>query len=181
MDPISNPWTTLSKTTVYENPWILVEEHQVINPAGNPGIYGKIHFKHIAVAVLPVDEEGYTWLVGQFRYPLQRFEWEIPEGGCREGESPLLAAQRELAEETGLSALKYENILEMQLSNSVSDEISVSFLASGIKHGTPNPEEDEKIEIRKVHFDEAVEMVMRGEIKDALSVATILKVKLMRG
>ncbi len=177
----SNPWTTLTSETKYENAWIRVDEHQVINPAGKPGIYGKIHFKHIAVAVLPMDEEGYTWLVGQFRYPLQRFEWEIPEGGCREGESPLLAAQRELAEETGLTAMKYENILEMQLSNSVSDEISVSFLATGIHSGTPNPEEDEKIEIRKVHFDEVVEMVRRGEIKDALSVATILKVKLMKG
>jgi len=179
MSLTSNPWTTLSKTTTYENDWILVEEHQVINPGGQPGIYGKIHFKHIAVAVLPLDENGFTWLVGQYRYPLQRYEWEIPEGGCNEWESPLLAAQRELAEETGLTALHYENILEMQLSNSVSDELSVSYLATGIRVGLSNPEENEKIEIRKVYFDEAVEMVRRGEIRDALSVATILKVKLM--
>ena len=177
-DP-SNPWTTLTEKIMYENPWIRVEEHEVINPAGNPGIYGKIHFKNIAVAVLPLDEQGYTWLVGQYRYPLDRYEWEIPEGGCKEGESTLAAAQRELAEETGLLASRYENILEMQLSNSVSDEVSVSYLATGLTEGKAYPEEDERIEIRRVHFDEALEMVRRGEIRDALSVATILKVALI--
>jgi 8-oxo-dGTP pyrophosphatase MutT (NUDIX family) len=176
-DP-ANPWTTLTEKIMYENPWVRVEEHEVINPTGNPGIYGKIHFKNIAVAVLPLDDQGYTWLVGQYRYPLDSYEWEIPEGGCKEGESTLAAAQRELAEETGLRATRFENILEMQLSNSVSDEVSVSYLATGLTEGTAYPEEDEKIQIRKVPFHEAVEMVKKGEIRDALSVATILKAAL---
>lgn len=180
MDLPHNPWTTLSKTTTYENAWILVEEHQVINPGGQPGIYGKVHFKNIAVAILPLDEEGYTWIVGQYRYPIDRYEWELPEGGCHEGEQPLIAAQRELAEETGLIAEWFTPVLEMQLSNSATDEISISYLATGLSQGPSFPEEDEKLEVKKIHFDELLELVERGEIKDALSVATILRVHLMK-
>jgi len=180
MDPVSNPWTTLSKATVYENAWILVEEHQVINPGRVPGIYGKIHFKNIAVAILPIDEKGYTWIVGQYRYPLDSYEWELPEGGCHEGEQPLQAAERELTEETGLKAALFTPVLEMQLSNSATDEISISYVATGLSHGPSSPEVDEKLEVKKIHFDELVDMVERGEIKDALSVATILRVHLLK-
>lgn len=175
-----NPWTTLSRTAVYENAWVLVEEHQVINPGGLPGIYGKIHFKNIAVAILPMDEEGFTWIVGQYRYPMDRYEWELPEGGCHEGEQPLVAAQRELAEETGLIAKWFTPVLEMQLSNSATDEVSISYLATGLSQGVSAPEDDEKLEVKKIHFDELVDMVERGDIRDALSVATILRVHLMK-
>jgi 8-oxo-dGTP pyrophosphatase MutT (NUDIX family) len=172
-----NPWKTLSTENKYENPWIRVDENKVLNPAGNPGIYGVVHFKNVAVAVIPLDEENNTWIVGQYRYTLNSYEWEVPEGGCPEGTSPLETAKRELHEEVGLQAEQYEMILEMQLSNSVSDEISYTYLARGLKFIGEKPEEDEVLHIRKLHFSELVEMVMRGEIRDALSVASILKAK----
>jgi ADP-ribose pyrophosphatase len=172
-----NPWTTLSSENKYENKWIKVVENQVLNPAGNPGIYGVVHFKNIAVAVIPLDAENNTWIVGQYRYTLNSYEWEIPEGGSPEGTSPLESAKRELHEEVGLQAEQYDMILEMQLSNSVSDEVSYTYLARGIKYIGENPEEDEILNIRKLPFTDLVAMVMRGEIRDALSVASILKAK----
>lgn len=176
-----NPWKTLSTENKYENPWIRVDENKVLNPAGNPGIYGVVHFKNVAVAVIPLDEENNTWIVGQYRYTLNSYEWEVPEGGCPEGTSPLETAKRELHEEVGLQAEQYEMILEMQLSNSVSDEISYTYLARGLKFIGEKPEEDEVLNIRKLTFAELVEMVMRGEIRDALSVASILKAKAVLG
>jgi ADP-ribose pyrophosphatase len=176
-----NPWKTLSTENKYENPWIRVDENKVLNPAGNPGIYGVVHFKNVAVAVIPLDEENNTWIVGQYRYTLNSYEWEVPEGGCPEGTSPLETAKRELHEEVGLQAEQYEMILEMQLSNSVSDEISYTYLARGLKFIGEKPEEDEVLNIRKLPFAELLEMVMRGEIRDALSVASILKAKAVLG
>lgn len=176
-----NPWKTLSTENKYENPWIRVDENKVLNPAGNPGIYGVVHFKNVAVAVIPLDEENNTWIVGQYRYTLNSYEWEVPEGGCPEGTSPLETAKRELHEEVGLQAEQYEMILEMQLSNSVSDEISYTYLARGLKFIGEKPEEDEVLNIRKLPFAELVEMVMRGEIRDALSIASILKAKAVLG
>ena len=176
-----NPWKTLSTENKYENPWIRVDENKVLNPAGNPGIYGVVHFKNVAVAVIPLDEENNTWIVGQYRYTLNSYEWEVPEGGCPEGTPPLETAKRELHEEVGLQAEQYEMILEMQLSNSVSDEISYTYLARDLKFIGEKPEEDEVLNIRKLPFAELVEMVMRGEIRDALSVASILKAKAVLG
>jgi 8-oxo-dGTP pyrophosphatase MutT (NUDIX family) len=170
-----NPWTTLSQQVKYENKWIRVEEHQVINPAGNPGIYGKVHYKNIAVAIIPLDEHNNTWIVGQYRYTLHSYEWEIPEGGCPEESDPLEGAKRELLEEVGLVADSYEMILEMQLSNSVSDEISYTYVARGLQFVGQQPEEDEILHIKKLPFAEVVKMVMDGQIRDALSVASILK------
>lgn len=174
-----NPWTTLSQEVKYENKWIRVEEHQVLNPAGNPGIYGKVHYKNIAVAIIPLDEENNTWIVGQYRYTLHSYEWEIPEGGCPEGINPLEGAKRELLEEVGLVADSYEMILEMQLSNSVSDEISYTYVARGLKFVGEQPEEDEVLNVKKLPFKNLVQMVMNGEIRDALSVASILKLNAM--
>ena len=170
-----NPWQTLSTEKKYDNPWIKVEENKVLNPAGNPGIYGVVHFKNIAVAVIPLDENNNTWIVGQYRYTLSSYEWEVPEGGCPENTSPLETAKRELHEEVGLEASHYEMILEMQLSNSVTDEISYTFLARGLTFIGEKPEEDEVLNIRKLPFSELYNMVMRGEIRDALSVASVLK------
>ncbi|MCS6819656.1 MAG: NUDIX hydrolase [Chitinophagales bacterium] len=174
-----NPWTTLSNEIKYENPWIRVEEHKVINPAGKPGIYGKVHYKNIAVAIIPLDDAGNTWIVGQYRYTLHSYEWEVPEGGSPIDVDPLEGAKRELLEEVGLVADSYEKILEMQLSNSVSDEISYTYVAKGLKFVGQKPEEDEILSVKKLPFAEVVNMVMRGEIRDALSVASVLKLHML--
>lgn len=179
MSSEKNPWTILGTETKYENPWLRIDEHNVLNPAGNKGIYGTVHHKHIAVAILALDENGNTWIVGQHRFPFGSFEWEIIEGGCPEGELPLDTAKRELKEEAGLEAEHYELILEMQLSNSKTDEISYSYLAKGITFTGVTPEEDEQLTIRQIPFSELYEMCLNGTIKDALSIATVLKAKVL--
>src|SRR5882672_4877860 len=122
-----NPWKTLSSEKIYENPWIKVEEHQVINPAGGKGIYGKVHFKNIAIGIIPLDAQGNTWLVGQHRYVLDEWSWEIPEGGGPIKKNILDSAKRELKEETGLTARKWTQLMKIHLSNSVSDEVGFIF------------------------------------------------------
>ena len=180
MEPVKdNPWKTLSSEVKYENPWIRVTESAIINPAGNKGIYGVVHFKNKAIAIIPLDEDNNTWIVGQYRYTMNSYEWEVPEGGCPEGEEPLNGAKRELAEEVGLVAGSWEMILETQLSNSVSDEIGYTYIAKELEFVGSSPEETEQLHVRKLPFEEVVEMVLRGEIKDGLSVASILKAKLL--
>ena len=171
-DP-GNPWRTVSSRRVYENPWISVREDQVVRPDGEPGIYGVVHYKNVAIGVLPV-EDGHTYLVGQYRYPLERYSWEIPEGGCPEGEEPLRAAQRELREETGLEAARWQRLGEAYLSNSVADEYAVWFLATGLVPGEVRPEGTESLTVRRVAFREALNMALDGEITDALSLVALL-------
>jgi 8-oxo-dGTP pyrophosphatase MutT (NUDIX family) len=174
---MSNPWTTLSSREVYSNPWIRVREDRVINPSGGPGIYGVVEYKNRAVGVIPIDEEGFTWLVGQYRYTHNLYEWEIPEGGCPEGEELLDCAQRELLEETGILAREYEMILDgIQLSNSVSDEKAYIFVARGLSFVNATPEETEKLEVRRVPLRDAIQMVLDGEIRDGMSVAGLLRI-----
>ncbi len=168
-----NPWLTAASERVYENPWISVREDRVVRPDGEPGIYGVVHYKNVAVGVLPV-EDGYTYLVGQYRYPLERYSWEIPEGGCPEGEEPLQAAQRELREETGLEAESWRKLGEAHLSNSVADEHAVWFLATDLVSGEQSPAGDEVIEVRRVPLDEALRMALDGRITDALSLLAIM-------
>jgi 8-oxo-dGTP pyrophosphatase MutT (NUDIX family) len=167
-----NPWRTLGSTRVYENPWISVREDSVIRPDGEPGIYGVVHYKNTAVGVLPV-EDGHVYLVGQYRYPLERYSWEIPEGGCPEGEEPLKAARRELKEETGLEARTWNRLGEAFLSNSVADEHAVWFLATDLVPGEPQNEGTEDIGVRRVPWREAVAMAMDGRITDALSIMAL--------
>ncbi|RWU07406.1 NUDIX domain-containing protein [Pedobacter chitinilyticus] len=174
-----NPWKTLSSEEKYNNKWITVTEHQVINPSGGKGIYGEVHFKNLAIGVLPLDDEHNTWLVGQYRYPLKAYSWEIPEGGGPLGSDPELSAKRELAEETGLVASKLTEIQRIHLSNSVSDELAIIYLAQDLQLGEAAPEETEDLQLIKVPFTKAFEMVMNGEITDSMSVAAILKVHLM--
>lgn len=174
-----NPWTILSYRTVYDNKWIDVTEYDVINPSGGKGIYGKVHFKNLAVGVLPLDEELNTWLVGQYRFPLNQYSWEIPEGGGDPAVDPLLSAQRELLEETGLVAKDWTHLMDMHLSNSVSDEKAILFLARQLEQREPEPEETEQLVIRKLPFEEVYRMVQEGVITDSMSVAAILKVKLL--
>lgn len=174
----SNPWLTHSTRDIYDNAWIHLEENQVTNPSGGEGIYGVIHYKNRAVGVVPIDDEGNTWLVGQYRYPTETYEWEIPEGGCADDEELLDAAKRELVEETGLIAESYEPILShLQLSNSVSDERAFLFTARNLTMTEAQPEPTEKIAIRKLPLSEAFAMVDRGEIVDVMSVAALLKLR----
>ena len=168
-----NPWLTVASEHVYENPWISVREDRVVRPDGEPGIYGVVHYKNVAVGVLPV-EDGHTYLVGQYRYPLERYSWEIPEGGCPQGEEPLRAAQRELREETGLEARSWRRLGEAHLSNSVADEHAVWFLATDLVPGERMPAGDEVLEVRRVPLDEAVQMALDGRITDALSLLAIM-------
>jgi 8-oxo-dGTP pyrophosphatase MutT (NUDIX family) len=170
-----NPWTTLKITPIYDNPWIRLEQHDIINPAGKSGIYGKVHFKNRAMAIIPIDEEGNTWLIGQYRYPLDIYSWEIPMGGGPIGKDLLESAKRELKEETGLRAEKWTEIMKIHTSNSVTDELAIVYLAEGLSQGETEFEETEILQIKKLPFDEALKMVMSGEITDSISVAGILK------
>ena len=180
MSDTKNPWKTLSVTEVYDNAWIHVDEHDVINPSGNPGIYGTVHFKNLACGIIPLDDDNATWIVGQYRYTLDKYSWEIPMGGILVGKDPLAGAQRELKEETGLTADHWQVILNVYLSNSITDEAGVVYVAEGLTAGEPEFEDTEQIEIRKLPFADVVRMVNDEEITDALSVAGILKLAAMR-
>lgn len=167
----SNPWVTHSSIDVYDNPWIHLEEHQVTNPAGKPGIYGKVCFKSQAVGVIPVDDQGNTWLVGQHRYTLNEWSWEIPMGGSPLGEDCTVTALRELKEETGLQANKIQQVLRLHTSNSITDEEGFVFLAQDLKQEQTEFEDTEDIEVLKLPLKDAIAMAQDGRITDAISVA----------
>ena len=177
--PEENPWKIISEKVHYNNPWINVTEYQVINPSGNPGIYGKVHYKNIAIGILPLDDELNTYLVGQYRFPLNQYSWEMPEGGGPEGTDPLESAKRELLEETGLKATQWTEIQRMHLSNSVSDELSIIYLARDLAQFEAEPEDTEQLIVNKVPFAEMYRMVCNGEITDSMTVAAVLKVQLL--
>jgi ADP-ribose pyrophosphatase len=176
-----NPWKKLQTTPVYDNPWIRVEEDRVLRPNGSAGIYGRVHFKNKAIGIIPLDEERNTWLVGQYRYTLNEYSWEIPMGGGSIGEDILVSARRELEEETGLLALRWTRLLRIHTSNSVTDEEGFVFLAEDLTAGQPHFDETEELQIRKLPFAEALEMAMRNEITDALSLAGIFKLAIQLG
>jgi 8-oxo-dGTP pyrophosphatase MutT (NUDIX family) len=173
-DKPANPWHTLSTRLIYDNPWIRVREDQVRRPDGKPGIYGVVHYKHLAIGILPIDADGQVHLVGQYRYPLDRYSWEIPEGGCPEGEDPLEAAQRELQEETGLHAQNWKLVGEAELSNSVGDEQAIWFVATELVQGEAEPEGTEVLKQRRVSLAEALRMIETHEIRDSLSIIALL-------
>lgn len=176
-----NPWKTKEIKEIYENPWIKVEEHKVLNPAGNPGIYGKVLFKNKALGIIPIDDQGNTWLVGQHRYPLDEYSWEIPMGGGPVGRDILESAKRELKEETGITAYKWTKVLRIHTSNSVTDEEGFVYLAEELLEGQTEFEETEVLSIKKLPFQKAVDMVLKGEITDGISIAGILKVARILG
>ena len=167
-----NPWRTLASKKVYENAWISVREDAVVRPDGEPGVYGVVHFKNVAVGVLAVEGDE-LYLVGQYRYPLEAYSWEIPEGGCPEDEEPLRAARRELREEAGLEARNWRKLGEAYLSNSVANEHAVWYLATGLVPGEQQPEGTEVIGVRRVPLREAVAMARDGRITDALSILAL--------
>lgn len=173
---MENPWKTKSIKDIYDNPWIKLEEHQVVIPSGKDGIYGKVIFKNKALGIIPIDLKGNTWLIGQYRYTLDEFSWEIPMGGGPIEIDILESAKRELKEETGLLAEKWTNILRIHTSNSVTDEEGFVFLAEGLTEGETEFEETEQLHVLKLPLQDAVQKVMDGEITDAISIAGLLKV-----
>lgn len=180
MSERENPWQVLGSNDVYDNPWFRVVEHEVIHPAGNPGVYGVVSFRNLAVGIIPLDDTDHTWIVGQYRFALNQYSWEIPMGGVPLDTDPLVGAQRELREETGLTANDWQQILSVRVSNSVTDESGVVYVATGLRQGRPDFDDTERIEIRRLPFAEALKMVIDGEITDCLSVAGILKLAALR-
>lgn len=179
VDEKHNPWTTLSTKHIYQNPWISVREDQVINPKGGKGIYGVVSFKNKAIGIIPVDDEGNTYLIGQYRYALNEYSWEIPMGGGLIENDLLESAKRELKEETGFTAAKWTNICRLHTTNSVSDEEGFVFLAQELTAGETAFEETEDLQIKRLPLKEAVRMAMNNEITDAISVAGLLKAALL--
>lgn len=173
------PWKTIRAEERYATPWISVSHHDVIDPSGAPGIYGVIHFKNIAVGIVPLDEELNTWIIGQYRYPIKAYSWEIPEGGGKRDLPPIESAKRELREEAGITASHWTEVLQMDLSNSASDEEAIIYVAQGLEHHEPMPDHNEELALRKLPFSELFGMVMRGEVRDSLTVAAVMKVQLM--
>ncbi len=172
---MENPWKLKTSKKIYDNPWITVHEEQVINPKGGDSLYGRVHYKNLAIAIVPLDEELNTWLVGQWRYTLNEYSWEIPMGGGPLEIDPLESAKRELKEETGLDAREWECFLKMHTSNSVTDEVGYCYTAKGLTQGETEFDETEDLAIKKVPFQEAFNMCINGEITDSLSLAAILK------
>lgn len=153
--------------------------HEVITPAGGSGVYGTVHYKNLAIGVVPVDAQGHTYLVGQHRFPLDEYSWEIPEGGGAPGVDPIQSAARELQEETGLTASKWQKLREADLSNSVSDERAVTYLAWDLTQGTATPEPTELLQIRRLPLSAAYRMVAEGQIRDVMSVFSLQAVQLL--
>lgn len=171
----SDPWIVKSVTRTFENDWFVVDTHAVLHPHGAEGSYSVVRPRRHAVGVLPIDSEGYVHLVGQWRFPLGRYSWEMPEGGADPGEPALVCAKRELEEETGLKAVSYIPILEMDLSNSLTDETATIYLALDLQPGQACPEPVEVLKRNRAHFLHVVEKVASGYIRDSLTVAAVLR------
>ncbi len=174
-DEGGNPWIVKGMTHAFENDWFRIDEHDVIRPDGVKGYYGVIRVRRLAVGVLPIDAAGRVHLVGQWRFPLGRYSWEMPEGGAEPGEDARACAERELAEETGLRAREWLQVLEMDLSNSLTDEQAVIFIATGLSLGEADPDPTEVLKRRTAHFREVLERIADGRIRDSLTVAAVLR------
>ncbi len=175
-----NPWQTLAIREVYDNDWITLTAEDVIRPSGKPGIYGKVSFKNLACGIIPIAPNGDTWLVGQYRYTLNLYSWEIPMGGVPHGEAAVAGAQRELKEETGLTAQRWEKILDCHISNSITDEAGCVFVAEDLTEGETDFDDSEDLQIRRLPFHQALAMAMSGEISDLLSMTGLLKLASLR-
>ena len=174
------PWTRRSRRIAYENPWVSVWHDEVTRPDGSAGIYGVVHFANLAAGVLVLDEDDRVLLVGQHRYPLDDYSWEIPEGGVPAGETGVEGARRELREETGVEATDWRELARVHLSNSVSDEVAVLFLATGLTHGIATPDATEDLEVQWLPFEAVLEMTLDGRISDAMTVIAVERYALLR-
>jgi len=174
------PWTRRSREVAYDNPWITIWHDEVARPDGSPGIYGVVHFANLAVGAVVLDDEDRVLLVGQHRYTLDAYSWELPEGGVPDGEPAVDGARREVREETGVEADGWREIVRFHLSNSISDEAGVLFRARARSHGTATPDATEDLAVRWVPFAETLDMIGRGEITDAMTIMGIQAVALER-
>lgn len=171
----ADPWIVKGVSRPFENEWFWIDTYAVIHPGGSDGTYSVIRPRRLAVGVLPIEPSGDVHLIGQWRFPLGRYSWEMPEGGADPGEDPLDCARRELEEETGLSAGRYDHILEMDMSNSLTDERAVVFLATDLRPGKAQPEATEVLKPRRAHFSDVLARVTDGRIRDSLTVAAVLR------
>jgi len=171
-----NPWKKKSSQVVYDNPWISVYHDEVITPTGSDGIYGRVEFKNKAIGIIPLDDENNTWLVGQYRYSIDEYSWEIPMGGGPLAEDRLASAKRELQEETGISAKEWKYLMRIHTSNCVTDEEGFVYIARDLSFGETSFDNTEDLKIKKVALKEALKMVNDGSITDAISIAGILRV-----
>ncbi|HQV78525.1 MAG TPA: NUDIX hydrolase [Chitinophagales bacterium] len=178
IDETINPWKTMIKETVYDNNWITVTHEQVITPTGTNGIYGKVHIKNYAIGIIPIDKDGNTWLVGQYRYPLDTYSWEIPEGGGLLHLDILESAKRELKEEVGLIANTWTWLATTHTSNSVTNEKAYLYIAQDLNMTKNEPDETEQLQIKKLPLISAINMVLTGEITDAMSMVALMKLKI---
>jgi 8-oxo-dGTP pyrophosphatase MutT (NUDIX family) len=170
-----NPWKKLSSNKIYKNQWFSLREDRVISPGGQNGVYGVVETAP-AIAIVPINQNLETYLVGQYRYPLELYSWEVPEGGGNHRESNLDAAKRELKEETGLTANKWTYLDSLYTSNSITNEVGHIFMAEDLEEGQSEPEHTEDLTIKVVPFFEAYRMVLEFEIKDSLAIIGIIRV-----
>jgi 8-oxo-dGTP pyrophosphatase MutT (NUDIX family) len=170
-----DPWTVKSVAREFKNDWLAIDVHEVIHPGGRDGTYGVVRVRRLAVGVLPIEPDGRVHMVGQWRFPLKRYSWEIPEGGAEPGEDAEACARRELLEETGFTAGKLERILELDLSNSLTDERAILFLATELTPGQAQPEDTEVLKRRSAHFLDVLNRAVDGRIRDSMTVAAVLR------
>jgi 8-oxo-dGTP pyrophosphatase MutT (NUDIX family) len=175
-----NPWRRISRRVAYENPWLEIFHDEVLRPDGQPGTYGVVHFLHRAIGVVPLDSADRVLLVGQYRYTMSRYSWEIPRGGGGLAELPQEAARRELLEETGYRGGHWRELCQAELSNSVTDELMILFVATGLEAGPASPEGTERLQLRWVPFDEVLAMIDRREIADAMTIMALQQLAVER-
>ncbi len=178
---MSKKWKKISSQEIYDNPWITVHHDQVITPNDTNAVYGKVSFKNLAIAIIPLDDDMNTWIVGQHRYTIDTYSWEIPMGGGPLDIDPLISAQRELREETGIRAADWQHLMTIHTSNCVTDEVGHVYIARQLRFGETEFDDTEDLKIKKLPFKQVVQMVMDGDISDSISMTAILKLdKLLR-
>jgi 8-oxo-dGTP pyrophosphatase MutT (NUDIX family) len=175
MKPSGRPWTATAERVVYENPWLKISEHDAVAPTGHQALYGVVGFKNYAIGILPLHEDGTVTLVGQNRFPLRAYSWEIPEGGGALDVDPLESARRELREETGLTASDWREVLRFEVSNSVTDERGYGYIATGLSQAETDPDETEVIHIARRPFREVLDLALSGMIPDLITLAMLLR------